>query len=464
MPTLILFLSVLLTACTIGPDYVKPTVTIPEKFKEYKDWKIAQPNDAYDRGNWWTIFRDPQLNALEAQLNISNQTIAKTEAQYRQAQALVDEARSAYFPTISIAPTVLRQLQPNGTNNTNAGGLSTSTSLLLDASWTPDLWGEVRRKVETNSADAEASAAELALARLTAQAKLAQAYFELRALDTNQKLLDNTVVDYQKSLQLTKNRYAAGVVQQLDVLQAKSQLETAQAQALNNGIKRAEYEHAIAVLIGQPPAFFKLNFKPLTATPPAIPLVVPSQLLERRPDIAKEERLMAKANAKIGMEMAAYYPKLSLSGMSYGFQNTSMSLAKLLSTSSLTWSIGPKLSETLFDGGERAAKLKGAYAGYDAAVASYRQTVLEAFQKVEDNLAALRILAQEAAVRNQAAADARRALMITMNQYKAGVVAYAAVIEEQTKTYIAQKAVADVNGLRMSTAVKLIMELGGGWD
>lgn len=479
-----LLIALLLSACVVGPDYVKPNVVTPTKFKEasrnsvYKNWKLAQPNDAYNRGEWWRMFHSPQLNALEAQLNISNQSVAQAAAQHEQAQILVDQARAAYFPTVSAAATLFRQAgaasaisgnaaasTTTSTTSVIAGAVNVATtrSLVLNAAWTADIWGQVRRSVEAGTANAQASAAQLAATRLAAQAALAQYYFELRALDMDQKLLDKTVVEYKQTLQLTKNRYAAGVAQQLDVLQAQGQLETAQAQAINNQILRAQYEHAMAVLIGKPPAMFAMNFSPLYATPPKIPVDVPSILLERRPDVAQAERLMAQANAQIGIATAAYYPSLTISTFG-GFQTNRGNLSDLFSVPSFIWGVGPQLAETLFDGGLRDATVAAARANYKATVASYRQTVLTAFQNVEDNLVALRVLAQESVVQNQAAVDARHALQLTINQYKAGTVPYSSVVTAQTNAYVAEKNAADVNGLRMSAAVALVAALGGGWD
>jgi NodT family efflux transporter outer membrane factor (OMF) lipoprotein len=460
----IFLFSLFLNACTVGPDYVRPKVAVPTHYKEAKnkDWKIAQPQDACNRGEWWKIFNDPQLNTLEAQVNISNQNIAAAAAQYQQALALVDEARASYFPTITGSASLTRQkLGVSNSTSSSSSNISTANSLLLDASWEPDLWGSVRRSVEANAAGAQASAAQLALVRLTAQASLAQFYFELRALDKDQKILNDTGSDYKKSLKLTQNRYAVGVAGRADVVQAQSQLESAQALAINNGINRAQFEHAIAVLIGQPPANFAMAFKPLTATPPKIPLQVPSALLERRPDIAQAERQMAQANAQIGVAIAAYFPTLTLSA-SANTQNSGY--AHWFSLPTLAWAIGPQLAETLFDGGLRSATTAAARANYVASVATYRQTVLTAFQDVEDNLAALRILTAQALVQNQAADSARHALQLMINQYKAGTAAYSDVLTAQTNAYTAEKAAADVTGLRMTAAVGLIKALGGSWE
>lgn len=476
-----------IAACTVGPDYVTPGVIMPDKFKEAKgkrvmgpkstQWKIAEPRDDIDRGQWWKIFKDPKLNQLEAQLNISNQTIATAAANYVQACELANEARAGYFPTLVGSQSILRQkgtggstsfvsTTPTGTTASGSvatsgvgGKIFTSHSYILNATWEPDIWGLVRRTVEAGEAGAQASAALLASTRLSAQASLAQFYFELRALDKDQQLLNETVAAYKEALKLTKNQYASGVASQADIVQAQSQLETAQAQAINNGINRAMYEHAIAVLIGTPPACFSLPFHPLAQTPPPIPLEIPCELLERRPDVAQAERLMAQANAQIGVAVAAYYPTLSLTAVASVFAR-----GEIFKIPLLAWSYGEQLTETIYDAGLRAATVRAAEAGYQSKVASYRQTVLAAFQDVEDNLSTLRILADQAVAENKAAASARQALRIVLNQYRAGTVAYTSVIVAQNAAFAAEKNAADVTGLRMTAAVGLIKALGGGWD
>jgi NodT family efflux transporter outer membrane factor (OMF) lipoprotein len=461
----------MLWGCTVGPDYARPPVEIPAQYKEApQGWKTAQPQDEIDRGEWWKIFNDPQLNALEAQLNCANQSIASAEASYRQARALVDQARAAYFPTVTTSIALAAEGQggsssssSNSSGNSSSSGSSGSLtySLLLDATWEPDIWGSVKRTVEASRAAAQASGAQLEATRLLQQATLAQTYFQLRAVDTDQKLLNDTVKNYQESLRLTQNQYRSGVVALVDVVQAQSQLEVAQGQAINNGIARAQFEHAIAVLIGKSPAAFSFTPQPLTARPPLIPVEVPSALLERRPDIAQAERLMAQANAQIGVAIAAYFPTLTLTATG-NLQNNDLS--GLFSVPGLAWAIGPSLTQTLLDGGLRRATVAAARANYDSLVASYRQTVLAAFQNVEDNLAALRILKQQSIVQDQAAANARLALQLTTNQYQAGVVAYSNVVLAQINAYTAVKNAADTKGLEMSTAVALIKALGGGWN
>ena len=482
--TLIL-LSISLCSCVVGPDYVRPCAIVPKKFKEAsKDWKVAQPNDSYDRGQWWTIFHDQQLNRLEAQLNISNQTVATAAANYRQASALVDEARASYFPTLVTAASITRERSSaivssttTSGNSSSAGSASTGTtgtlgaagakaitinSFLLNASWEPDIWGSIHRTVEANLAGAQASDALLALTRLMAQASLAQFYFELRAVDKDQQLLNDTVTNYKEALQLTKNQYASGVAGQADIVQAESQLETAQAQAINNKINRAVYEHAIAVLIGQPPSVFSIAYNPLSRSAPLIPAEIPATALERRPDVAQAERLMAQANAEIGVTIAAFYPNLSLSAN--GTATGSGSIGHWLAAPIYGWAVGPQLAETLFDGGLRNATTAAARAAYDSSVASYRQVVLAAIQDVEDNLATLRILKEQTVALDKAAASARLALKLVMNQYKSGTVPYSSVITAQTTDFAAEKNAADVRGLQMTSAVGLIRALGGNWN
>lgn len=461
--------TLLLSSCAVGPNYVRPFVNTPVKFKEAdKNWKVAHPSDEEDRGDWWEVFHNPELDVLETKVNVSNQNIKVAVAQYQQAIALVREAQAAYFPVVAGSVSVTRQKQSTLVTSTSGGTSSVSTGrtvtdylLSLNASWVPDLWGGVRRQVESNKASAQASAAQLAGVRLSMQGTLAQDYFQLRALDADQKLLNNTVIAYQKALRLVKDQHAAGVASLADIAQAQAQLKTAQALAIDNGINRAQFEHAIAVLIGQPASTFSLAPKVITLNPPTIPVAVPSTLLERRPDIAQAERQMAAANALIGVAIAAYFPTLTLSG-SYGYET--FDFAHWISQPALFWSVGPQLAETIFDGGLRRAQVAAARASYRQMVATYRQTVLAAFQNVEDNLAALRLLRSEAAVQHQAVAATKFSLKLLLSQYQAGTVAYTNVIVAQNAAYSAQKTESDIAGRRMVAAVGLIMALGGGWD
>ncbi len=464
----------LLAACSVGPNYARPSAEVPAAYKELAGWKRAQPQDHIPRGKWWAIFGDPVLNSLEEQVNISNQSIAQAEAQFRQARALVGVARAGYFPTITGGASATRSGSGaggpvSGATGTVAGagggaGLTGSTvtdySLTFDAVWELDLWGRVRRSVESNQASAQASEAEVEAMRLSIQATLAQDYFQLRVLDAQKQLLNQTVAAFEKSLELTRNRYASGVASRADVLQAETQLKTTQAQAIDLEVLRAQLEHAISVLLGKPPSAFSIIAQPLAAVAPAIPVGVPSELLERRPDIASAERRVAAANAQIGVAMAAYYPTLRLAA-SGGFENTDLS--RLLIWPSRFWSVGPSLSEILFSGGLRRAQTDQARAAYDASVAAYRQTVLTGFQEVEDNLAALRILDQEAQVQEEAIKAARQSVTVTTNQYKAGVVSYLNVIVTQAAALANERTGVDILGRRLGATVLLIKALGGGW-
>jgi len=447
----------------------------PEAYKEGDGWVIARPQDDTFRGPWWERFGDPTLNGLEERVSAANLNLAAAEATFRQARALVREARASYFPTLTLGLGYTR-FRNSATFSgrlgagVSAGGTSSGAGassgphsdfqLGLDFSWELDLWGRIRRTVESNQASAQASAGDLESARLSFQATLAQDYFQLRTSDAQKQLLDKTVANYEQSLQLTQNQYASGVAAEADVVQAETQLKTTQAQAIDVGVQRAQLEHAIALLIGQPASSFSLPAAPLTATPPPIPVGVPSELLERRPDIAAAERRVAAANAQIGVAEAAYYPTLTLSASS-GFETSS--LAQWLTAPSHFWSVGPSISQTVFDGGLRRAQTDYARAGYDASVATYRQTVLAAFQGVEDNLAALRILEQEAQVQDEAVQKAQQSVTLTTNQYKAGIVSYLNVITAQTTALSSETTAAQVRGRRMTAAVLLIQALGGGW-
>ncbi|HET7634561.1 MAG TPA: efflux transporter outer membrane subunit [Burkholderiales bacterium] len=451
----------LLAGCAVGPNYVRPGVTLPAAYKENGNWKPARPQDLISRGNWWQIFGDPKLNTLEQQIDISNQNVRLAEAQFREARALVQAARAGYFPTVSGTVSTSRSGSSSGSGNRIATGPVTDHTLSLDASWEADVWGRIRRTVEASEANAQASAADLESARLSAQADLAQDYFLLRVTDAQQQLLNDTVAAYERSLQLTKNQYAAGVAAKADVVQAETQLKTTQAQAIDVGVQRAQLEHAIALLVGKPASTFSIAPERLAATAPSIPVGVPSQLLERRPDIAATERQVAAANAQIGVAESAYFPSLTLAA-SGGFENASF--ARWLSAPSLFWSVGPALAATLFDGGLRQAQTEQARAAYDAAVAGYRQTVLTAFQQVEDNLAALRILKQEAQVQDQAVKAARESVTLTTNQYKAGTVSYLNVVTVQAAALANERTAMNIIGQQLTASVLLIKALGGGWN
>jgi len=450
-----------LAACTVGPDYVRPKAEVTAGYKEMDGWKVAQPQDNTLRGPWWEIFNEPELNALEIQVAVSNQNIAAAEAAYRQARALVQQARAAYFPTVTIGMGVTNS-SVSTTIVRSAGARFSSMlySLPVDVSWELDVWGRIRRLVESSQAGAQASAADLATAQLSAQTELAQDYFQLRALDAQKKLLDESVTDFQQSLELTRNRYAAGVVSRADILQAETQLKTTQAQAIDVGVQRAQLEHAIAILVGKPPAEIVVSTAPLSTPPPPIPVGLPSEILERRPDIAAAERRVAAANAQIGVAEAAYFPTVSL-GSTGGFQTGTF--AKWISLPSRFWAVGPNVTETVFDGGLRGAQTEEARAVYAANVALYRETVLTGFQQVEDNLAALRILESEAQVQDEAVKAAQQTVAVFTNQYKAGITNYLDVIVAQTAALNNERTAINIMGNRLNAAVLLIKALGGGW-
>jgi NodT family efflux transporter outer membrane factor (OMF) lipoprotein len=416
-------------SCTVGPDYVRPPVAVPPAYKEAADAKTHDPRAELPRGGWWELFGDAELSALVAQVDVSNQTIRAAEARVRQAQALVEIARAPNSPAL------------------NAG--ATNQKIGLAAGWEIDLWGRIRRSVEASTAIAESSADELEAAKLSLQAQLAQNYFLLRVQDAEIRLLQDNVARYERSLQLTRNQYAVGVASRGDVVQAEAQLMSTRAQALEAAVARAQLEHAIAVLIGKPPAEFGIAATPMNATFPAVPPALPSELLERRPDIAAAERRMAAANAQIGVAEAAYYPSVRLFAGG-GFD--------------INFAGGVAAAQFLFDGGLRQAQSAQATAAYDETVANYRQTVLGAFREVEDNLAALRIMENEAAVQAAAVRAARESVTITNNQYRAGIVNYLSVVVVQAAALINERAELGILGRRLVASVTLIKALGGGWE
>ena len=461
--------AVALAGCSVGPNYVRPVAETPPAYKEAQDWKVAEPKDHQPRGNWWEVFNDRQLSSLVSQVDISNQTLKAAEARVREAQALTRAARAAFFPVVSASADVSRSGRGAGAATAGAssgqggarGGVSNNYNLALDVNWEVDLWGRIRRTVEASEATAQASAADLEAAKLSAQATLAEDYFLLRVQDAQIRLLNDTVAAYEKSLQLTRNQYAVGVVGRVDVAQAETQLSSTRAQAIDAAIQRAQLEHAIAVLIGKPPAEVSIAVADVPAGFPDIPLGVPSELLERRPDIAAAERRTAAANAQVGVAEAAFFPSLTLSA-SGGFQSSMLS--QLISLPNRYWSIGTAIAQTIFDAGLRRAQTDQAIATYDENVANYRQTVLAGFQEVEDNLAALRILAQEAVVQDDAVKSARESVTITLNQYRAGTANYLAVVVVQATALANERAALTVLGRRLDASVVLIKALGGGWD
>jgi NodT family efflux transporter outer membrane factor (OMF) lipoprotein len=458
----------LLPGCTLGPNYARPEVETPAAYKEAQGWKTAQPRETEPRGSWWTVFNDPQLDALLGQVEVSNQTIKAAEARVREARALTQQAQAAYFPIVTANASATRgggRATISGSTDVSGGGVGgavrNSYNVALDVNWEIDLWGRVRRTVEAGEATAQASVADLEAAKLLAQAQLADDYFLLRAQDAQIRLLNDTVDGYQKSLKLTQNQYAVGVAGRADVAQAETQLKSTQAQALDAGVQRAQLEHAIAVLLGKPPADFSIASQDVATTFPPIPLGLPSELLERRPDVAAAERRAAAANAQVGVAEAAFFPSLTLSATG-GFQSSMLS--QLFTLPSRYWSLGPALAQTIFDAGLRRAQTAQAIATYDENVANYRQTVLAGFQEVEDNLAAVRILEQEALVQDEAVKSARESLTITLNQYRAGTANYLAVVVAQAVALSNERTALTILGRRLTASVTLIKALGGGWD
>jgi NodT family efflux transporter outer membrane factor (OMF) lipoprotein len=460
-------LLLLSSACMVGPNYKRPAAPQTPAYKEAppEGWKEAQPNDGAIKGKWWEIYNDPQLNALEEQVSISNQNVLAAEANFRAARYAVGIARAGLFPTVSIGPAITTSRSSagfvSGSTVSAAPGIVTTYSLPASASWTADIWGSVRRGVRAAQETAQADFALLENARLSYQSELAQDYFELHGTDGDIDLLERTVKSYDEYLTLTQNRYKAGVASGGDVALAQTQVDTTRAQLIDLGVARAQYEHAIAILAGKPPAAVTVPAALLKTPPPAVPVGMPSTLLERRPDIAAAERTTASANEQIGIAVAAYYPALTLSA-SGGFEATD--IAKWFSLPSRFWSLGAGLSEVVFEGGKRRAQVKMTEAQYDATVANYRQTVLTAFQQVEDNLAALRILAQEATAADLAAKAAHDSLNIATYQYKAGTVDYLTVITAQATALANDRTVVDLLARRLTSSVLLIQALGGGWD
>ncbi|MCQ8105782.1 efflux transporter outer membrane subunit [Methylomonas sp. SURF-2] len=450
-----------LTACTVGPDYIRPEASVSAEFKEVKGWKQASPRDNALPGNWWEVFNDPQLNVLEQQVAGANQTIAQAEAQYRQAQHLVQSAQASLLPLAMLNGGFNRFKAATG-QSVAVSGVRNLFSQAVNIAWEPDLWGKVRRQLEANIDSAQASAATLHALILSSQAALADSYFQMKVLDAQKALLEETLAAFGKNVEITQNRYDAGVVSKADVAQAQTQLETARAQAIDLGVQRARLEHAIAVLIGKTPAEVSLPALELAGQLPEIPLSLPSELLERRPDIAAAERNMAAANAQIGVAKAAYYPTLNLAATN-GFQSSDADT--LFTMAKRFWALGPAgVALTLFDGGARNAQYKQAMAAYDASVAGYRQTVLTGFQEVEDSLAALRILEREAQVQDKAVAAARQSLVLIQNQYKAGTVSYLNVIVTQAAELSSRQTALQLRGQRLAASVALVKALGGGWN
>ncbi len=450
--------------CAVGPNYVKPTTEVPSNYKEEpENFKQAQPSDAIAKGQWWEVYDDPQLNALEQQVSVSNQSLKAAQEQFEQARAAVRIARAAYYPSVSAEPAVAqyRQSQNRALYGVPSPVNYTDILLPLDSSWEPDVWGKVRRTAEAARSQAQASAADLANTALSLHAELAMDYFQMRGLDSQKQLLDSTVAAYEKALDLTQSRYKGGVASAVDVAQAQTQLETTRAQAEDVEVQRSAYEHAIAVLVGKPPAEFSQAPLPLTGPPPVIPTGLPSDLLERRPDIASAERQVQAANAQIGVARAAYFPVFSITGGG-GFE--SGTIVNILAGPSGFWSLAGSAAELIFDGGQRRGVSEQARSAYRESVDNYRQTTLNAFQEVEDNLAALRILEQEAKTQDQAVAAAEHSLDLSNTRYRGGVASYLEVTTAQSAALGDERAAVDLLTRRITASVLLIKALGGGWN
>lgn len=457
---LIVGFTVLLSACAVGPDYKRPAIATPAQFKENRGW--VQTGPVAVQGAWWTVFNDATLNTLEPRVASANQSLRASYYTYQQALALTDAAHAAEFPTVGA--TVASSRTSSGTGNNIVGtGANTTISgktASFTASWVPDLWGKVRRQVEADTASSEASLGTLRAAQLSLQGTLAQDYFQIRQLDSQTQLAQDTVAADEKFLTITQNRYAAGVATRADVALAEGQLASARVQRVTFGVQRAQLEHAIAVLIGEAPSDFSLPAMPGMPEPHAIPAGLPSQLLLRRPDLQAAERQVAAANAQIGVAKSAYFPALTLSGQR-GWRSSTFT--NLVSAPNLFWSMGPSVAETLFDGGARSAQVAQSRAGYQIAVAQYRQLGLQALQQVEDQLVASNVLAEEDGLQRQAVTAAERSLRLATDQYKAGTVSYLNVVTAQTAAYTSHNAALLISGQRFTASVALIQALGGGW-
>ena len=458
-----------LSGCMVGPDYKRQNAAVPFAYKELAGWKPATPMEGIDRGAWWSVYHDPVLDRLERQIDVSNQTIKQAEAAYRLAAAEVDVARANLFPIIGATAGVTRSGSGGGNSGVTSSGIvfggggatTTNYNLQSTVSWDLDVWGRIRRQIESSAAAAQVGAADLVNARLSVQVSLATDYFDMRGSDALQRLLDQTVTEYERSLRITQNQYEAGTAARSDVITAQTQVETTRAQAINAGVARAQFEHAIAVLIGHPPAELTLPPGALATEVPVTPPSLPSTLLERRPDIAAAERAMEQENALIGVQVAAFYPDISLSAL-YAYSGNP--LGSLIQAGNRIWSLGAAASEVLFEGGGRTAAVAAARAAYDQSVGFYRQTVLTAFQQVEDALSSLRILQQQAVVEDNAVRLAEQAVQISLNEYRAGTVAYTTVVTNQAIALAAEQTALGVQTQRLTESVALIGALGGGWD
>jgi NodT family efflux transporter outer membrane factor (OMF) lipoprotein len=456
--------SLMFSGCELGPKYKTPSVPAPPEYKEMGNWKTAQPNDQNLGGNWWEIFQDPRLNDLEQQINVSNENLKAALDQYQQSRAALRYVRADYYPTVTISPSATREEYSNNRPPQSSifDGLTFNDFVLpVNFSYQANVWGRVSRNVESYREQAQASAADLAVVNLSMHATLAVDYFAARTLDAEDKLLKDTVAQYEQAVQLNEDRYGGGLTSEVEVEQARTIFETTRAQWVDVGVARAQYEHAVAVLVGKPPADFTLPPLPLTAPPPPIPIGIPSELLERLPEIAAAERRVASANAQVGLAKTAYYPLVNIMGTG-GFE--SGSITTLLQGPSAMWAVGASAVQTLFDGGRRRALNDQAKAAYYSSVAYYRQTVLSGFQQVEDNLAALRILEQEAGVQASAVQAAQRSLDLSNSRYNGGVTSYLEVITAQNAALNDEVTAVNILGRRMASAVLLIQAIGGGWD
>lgn len=457
--------------CNVGPKYRAPAAPAPPAFSEQppvaftesKEWKAGTPNDAWAKGSWWEVFHDPELNALEAEIDVTNQTLKSAEARFRQARAMVLEQRSARFPTVGSGASIGHQrLSSNAPVPAPAyDTISGNFNLGLQASWEPDLWGRIHNEVASAVESAQATAADVENARLSLHAEAALDYFDLRSLDEEQRILEDAVAAYQKALALTEDRYRGGAANRAEVAEARTQLEATGAQAVDVTDLRAQYQHAIAVLTGRPPEGFTIAPKALPAELPVIPPGVPSELLERRPDIAAAERRVASANSEIGLARAAFYPQVLLAA-AVGLQGSS--ITNWLNWPSRLWAVGPSAAQTLFDGGRRRAVLQESTANYDALVADYRESVLTAFQQVEDNLASLRILEEQAQRQQRAVAAARDSEGLSLSRYQGGLVTYLEVVTAQSTRLANERVAVGVERRRLEASVLLIRALGGGWN
>ena len=464
-----LLIAVLLVSCSVGPKYATPSVPSapafteppPQQYEESQGWKSAQPSDAMVKGKWWEIFSDAELNSLEEQVGPANQTLKISEANYRQARSNIQFQRSFRFPTVSVGPAISGNRVSSNAPTGDQGLQYGFFDLPISASFDADLWGRIRKAIESAKEQTQASAADLENVKLELQTELASYYFEIRGLDSQKRLLDDTVVAYQKAYDLNTNRYNGGVASKAEVAQAKTQLDQTQAQEIDLGVQRSQLEHAIAVLTGKVPEGFHVSVAELKNTIPVIPVGIPSQLLERRPDIAASERQVAAANEQIGIAKAAFYPDLVIAAQG-GLQ--AGSIVNWFTWPSRFWSVGPQLAQTIFDGGQRRAQVNISQAAYDAMVASYRQTSLTAFQEVEDNLAALRVLEQEAAKQHEATQSAEISQQLEMNRYKGGLVTYLDVITAQSIALSNERTEVSLMQRRMDASVQLVRALGGGWD